>query len=94
MLIDIQYLENSKKLVCSYTNKEGDIKLKYYDWQQPYKYEVCDPNDKDVEPKFKSWDNKPIKKIRMKNDKEQVDEILKHIWNKIWSKKHPPKRVF
>ena len=29
----------------------------------------------------------------MKNDKEQVDEILKHIWNKIWSKKHDDKNV-
>lgn len=77
MLIDIQYLENSKKLVCSYTNKEGDIKLKYYDWQQPYKYEVCDPNDKDVEPKFKSWDNKPIKKILVdRPDRYSIYEFI------------------
>jgi hypothetical protein len=30
MLIETQYLTNSKKLVVSYVDKSGDIKLKYY----------------------------------------------------------------
>lgn len=63
MLIDIQYLENTKKLICSYTDNDGEIKLKYYDWQDPFKYEVCDENDVHREKILKSWDNKPIKKV-------------------------------
>jgi hypothetical protein len=32
MLVETQYLTNTKKLVVSYVDKSGDIKLKYYDW--------------------------------------------------------------
>ncbi len=63
MLVETQYLENTKKLICSYVDTDGSIKLKYYDWEDPFKYEVCDPNDKDVDPKLKSWDGKSIKKV-------------------------------
>jgi hypothetical protein len=30
MLVETQYLSNSKKLVVSYVDKTGDIKLKYF----------------------------------------------------------------
>jgi len=61
MLIDTQYLNNSKRLVVSYVDKTGDIKLKYYEWDNPKKYVVCDDDDKDRHPTFKSWDGKNVK---------------------------------
>jgi len=61
LLVDTQYLNNSKRLVVSYVDKTGDIKLKYYEWENPKKYVVCDNDDKDRHPKFKSWDGKNVK---------------------------------
>ena len=63
MLVDSQYLSNTKKLVLSYVDKTGKTKLKYYDWQNPEKYQNCDTMDPDRHPKYKSWDGKPVKKI-------------------------------
>ena len=63
MLIDSQYLSNTKKLILSYVDKTGKIKLKYYDWQNPEKYQNCDILDPDKHPKYTSWEGKPVKKI-------------------------------
>ena len=63
MLIDTQYLPNTKKLVLSYVDKSGKAKLKYYDWYNPLKYQNCDILDPDKHPKYKSWDGKPVKLI-------------------------------
>jgi len=77
MLIDVQYLENTKKLICSYIDESGEIKLKYYDWESPFQYEICDANDKDVEVGFKSWDKKPIKKVPVSRpDRYSIYEYL------------------
>ena len=43
MLIDTQY--KGDKLIVSYVDKKGSIKLKYYNWDTPMKYVVCDDND-------------------------------------------------
>lgn len=61
MLVDFQYLSSTRKLIVSYVDKSGDIKLKYFDWENPQKYVVCDEQDKDVHPKYKSWDGKNVK---------------------------------
>ena len=45
MLIDFQYLTNSKRLVISYVDESGDIKLKYFEWDNPQKYIICDDDD-------------------------------------------------
>ncbi len=63
MLLDIQYMVNSKQLVVSYINKGGDIKMKYFTWEQPMKYEVCEHADKNRHPVYKSWDAKSIKLV-------------------------------
>ena len=63
MLVDTQYLSNTKKLILSYVDKSGKTKLKYYDWAQPEKYQNCDPTDPDRHPTFKSWEGKPVKKV-------------------------------
>lgn len=75
MLVDFQYNSHSKKLVCSYVDKTGNIKLKYYDWLDPFKYEVCQPNDPHVD-KYKSWDGKSIKKIRANPNRYSIYEFL------------------
>ncbi len=61
MLVDCQYLLNSKRLVISYVDNTGDIKLKYYEWEQPTKYVICSDSDSDRHPTFKSWDGKSVK---------------------------------
>ena len=61
MLIDTQYLTNSKKLVVSYVDTSGDIKLKYFDWPNPMKYILCEETDPKRHPTFKSWDGKSVK---------------------------------
>jgi len=54
-------MNNSKQLVVSYINGDGDIKMKYFPWSQPMRYEVCEPADKYKHPVYKSWDNKSVK---------------------------------
>jgi DNA polymerase elongation subunit (family B) len=61
MLIDTQYLTNSKKLVISYVDKDREIKLKYFDWENPTKYVNCSEDDPDKNPIFRSWDKKAVK---------------------------------
>lgn len=63
MLLDTQYMMNSKQLVVSYVNKDGDIKMKYFPWEQPLRYEVCEHADKNKHPKYKSWDKKAVKQV-------------------------------
>ncbi len=77
MLIDTQYLVNTKKLVVSYVDKSGDIKLKYYDWGTPFKYVTCDSNDPQKHPKYKSWDGKNVKEMDVNHpDRYSVYEFL------------------
>jgi len=77
MLVDTQYLTNSKQLVVSYVDDTGNIKLKYYPMEKPMKYEVCEHNDKDVDPVYTSWDSKPIKKVETSHpDRYAIYEYL------------------
>lgn len=77
MLIETQYLTNSRKLVCSYVDKTGDIKLKYYDWQNPMKYVTCESDDPHRHPKHKSWDGKCVKLVDVERpDRYTIYEFL------------------
>ncbi len=77
MLVDTQYLSNSKKLVVSYVDKSGDIKLKYFDWDNPMKYVTCEDTDAQKHPKYKSWDGKSVKQIEVTHpDRYAVYEFL------------------
>ena len=77
MLIDTQYISNTKKLIVSYVDKSGEIKLKYYDWPNPQKYVTCDDNDKDKHPLYKSWNGKPVKLVSVTYpDRYSVYEFL------------------
>ncbi len=77
MLVETQYLTNSRKLVVSYVDKTGDIKLKYYNWDNPMKYISCEDNDPQKHPTYKSWDNKSVKQIEVNHpDRYAVYEFL------------------
>ena len=77
MLVETQYLTNSRRLVVSYVDKTGDIKLKYYEWENPMKYVVCDDNDKDRHPTFRSWDGKSVKQVEVSHpDRYAIYEFL------------------
>ena len=77
MLIDTQYLTNNKRLVISYVDKSGDIKLKYYEWDNPQKYVICDDDDKDAHERFKSWDGKSVKLVEVTHpDRYAIYEFL------------------
>ena len=77
MLVETSYLTNTKKLVCSYVDKSGDIKLKYYDWDTPMKYVSCEDTDPQKHDKFKSWDGKSVKQIEVNHpDRYAIYEFL------------------
>jgi DNA polymerase elongation subunit (family B) len=65
MLIETQYLSNTKKLVVSYVDKSGEIKLKYYNWDIPMKYEICDESDPRKHPYYTSWDGRSVKQVQV-----------------------------
>jgi DNA polymerase elongation subunit (family B) len=77
MLVETQYLTNTKKLVVSYVDKSGDIKLKYYNWDNPMKYVSCEESDPYKHPNYKSWDGKSIKQVEVTHpDRYAVYEFL------------------
>jgi DNA polymerase elongation subunit (family B) len=77
MLVDCQYLSNSKRLIVSYVDNTGDIKLKYFEWEQPTKYVVCSDTDEDRHPVFKSWDGKSVKLEQVSHpDRYSIYEFL------------------
>ncbi len=77
MLVETQYLGNSKKLVVSYVDKSGDIKLKYYNWDNPMKYIACEDTDPQKHNEFKSWDGKSVKQIEVSHpDRYAIYEFL------------------
>ena len=78
MLVDTQYLGgNSKKLVVSYVDKSGDIKLKYFNWDNPMKYVSCEDNDPQRHPEYKSWDGKSVKQVEVNiPDRYAIYEFL------------------
>jgi len=77
VLVETQYLSNSKKLVVSYVDKSGEIKLKYYNWDNPMKYVACEDSDQQKHPKFRSWDGKSVKQIEVNHpDRYAIYEFL------------------
>jgi DNA polymerase elongation subunit (family B) len=77
MLVDLQYLVHSKQLVVSYVDGSGEIKLKYFKWEDPKKYEICDAADKWRNPDFHSWDGFPVKQVEVVNpDRYSMYEFL------------------
>jgi DNA polymerase elongation subunit (family B) len=63
MLVDYEY--KGGNLICSYIDKFGKIKLKYYPWA-PTKYIATSPDDPDRHGRFVTWDGRPVKEIYTK----------------------------
>ena len=61
MILDYQY--QNKKIIVSEIDDNGDIKMSYYPWRKPMKYEACSDSDPDKHPKYKTWDRKPVKLV-------------------------------
>lgn len=77
MLVDTQYLAHTKRLVVSFVDKSGDIKLKYFDWANPTKYVNCEETDPERDTNYKSWDGKAVKKVPVSNpDRYAIYEFL------------------
>lgn len=77
MLIETQYSSRNKNLIVSYVDKSGEIKLKYYRWDNPMKYEVCEDTDPLRHPTYKSWDGKSVKLVEVDNpDRYAIYEFL------------------
>lgn len=98
MLIDVQYISKTRQLIASYVDEKGQIKLKYFPWEQPTQYEYCSADDPYVERETKSWDDKPVKKVTTDRpdryaiydfldtviSKEEHDEIFKLNFPKLY----------
>ena len=77
MLVDTQFLTNSKKLVVSYVDEQGQIKLKYFQMDHPMKYVTCEDDDMDKHPKYKYWNGKSVKQIEVNYpDRYSIYEFL------------------
>jgi len=77
MLVETQYLTNTKRLVVSYVDKTGYIKLKYFNWDNPMKYVSCEDTDIQRHPTFRSWDGKSVKQIEVNHpDRYAIYEFL------------------
>jgi DNA polymerase elongation subunit (family B) len=77
LLIDTQYLAHSKQLLASYVDASGQIKHKYFKWDDPRKYEICDVSDKHKHPTFRSWDGYPVKQVEVSHpDRYAIYEFL------------------
>lgn len=59
MILDFEYSKG--KLLVSEVDEKGDIKMNYYPWRNPKKYEICDTSDPEKHPKYHTWDKKPVK---------------------------------
>ena len=62
MILDFEY--KKKQILISEIDENGDIKINYYPWSNPMKYEVTsNPKDKNVDKKYKTWDGKYVRKV-------------------------------
>ena len=64
MLIDYEY--KNKKLILSYIDKSGNIKLKYKNWENSTKFIQTSDNDPEKHPKYVTWDGRSVKEIYSK----------------------------
>jgi len=61
MLVDYEF--RSKKLLISYIDENGNIKLKYHTWNNPTKFVIADDDDPARHGKYVTWDGKSVKEI-------------------------------
>lgn len=64
MLIDYEY--KNRNIAVSYINEHGNIKLKYYPWNNPTKFVTCATNDTNKHESFITWDGRSVKEVYAK----------------------------
>lgn len=99
MLIDYEYrrISGTGKLILSYLNDYGKIQLEAFTWNQPKKFEICHQGDRHKHPKFKTWDNKPVKIVNCEHPhkysvyefidnlpKEKQEDIFKYVEPEVY----------
>ena len=61
MLIDIEY--KNQRLIVSYLNDDGKIKIESLPWSNPKKFEICQDEDPYRMHMYKTWDNRAVKQV-------------------------------
>jgi len=64
MLIDYEF--KNSKLLCSYINDAGNVRLKYFPWGRPTKFIPTSDHDKEKSGKYVMWNGKSVKEIYTK----------------------------
>ena len=92
MLVDFEY--KNGKLILSNIDKNGNIKLKLYDWNHPTKFITCGETDPEKNEKYTTWDGKNVKEIYSKYPNrysvyEYIDSLPEEERNHIFEYKEP-----
>ncbi len=77
MILDIE--QKPHELTCSYFNKEGIVEYVRIPVkpEDRFVWEICSDDDKNKDPEYKTWDNKPVKKIKTDRlNKYRVEELI------------------
>jgi DNA polymerase elongation subunit (family B) len=65
MLVDYEF--KAGKLVLSYVDETGNVKLKHYNWRNPKKFVVTDEYDPEADKNFKTWNGRKVKNVYTNN---------------------------
>ena len=92
MLVDYEY--RNKKLLVSYVDDYGNIKLKYYNWPNPTMFVATKEDDPNRHGKYVTWDGKPVKQIYARYPNRYsvfdfMDELPKEEQETIFEYKEP-----
>jgi DNA polymerase elongation subunit (family B) len=81
MLVDFEYKSaGGGNLICSYIDKSGNIKLKYYPWTRPTKFITTSDDDPEKDGKYVTWDGKSTKQIYTRYpNRYSVYDFLDHL---------------
>lgn len=78
MIINHEYLNG--KLILSYIDKDGNLKFKNYNWQNPKQWVVTHDRDPEKSDFYRTWDKNPVKQINIRYpNRYSVYEYLLHL---------------
>lgn len=92
MLVDYEY--RNKKLLVSYIDDYGNIKLKYLPWNNPTKFVITSEDDHEKSGKYVTWDGKAVKEIYTRHPNRYsifdfMDELPEEEQKTIFDYKEP-----
>lgn len=78
MIIDIENLGNSLRI--SHYNSKGKPEISTYDVHRPWKWVTCNNGDKNADPEYTSWNNKPVKHVKSNSlDRYSLIEFIENL---------------